>query len=143
MFISTVRIMYCRTYTTPAFYYASKSIVGGRYIFTFTAPVMVYVEYQCTGIDEFQTSVESPFVFIVLDRDCVSRLRRKSCVDCVFDTGWTLPTGYMDVAFKVLEGTPVSHPPDDIGVIFKFFYAPLNYFRVVARKYSKLAWVHR
>jgi hypothetical protein len=49
----------------------------------------------------------------------------------------------MDIALEVLEGLAVSHPAYDIGVIFKFFYAPLYNFGVVARKYSKLAWVHR
>jgi hypothetical protein len=83
--------MHCRTHTSPTIYYAFISIVGGKYIFTFAAPVMVYVKYESTGVDKFEAVLDAPLVFVVLDRNNVSRLRRKSVVDCVFDTGWTLP----------------------------------------------------
>src|SRR6056300_1619057 len=49
----------------------------------------------------------------------------------------------MDVTFEVLEGTPVSHPAYDVGVIFKFYYAPFYYIRVVTSKNSKLPRMHR
>jgi hypothetical protein len=83
--------MYCRTHTTPRIYYASKSIVGGQYILTFAAPVMVYVEHQCTCVDKLETVFDAPLVFVVFDRNAISRLRRKSVVDGMFNTGWTLP----------------------------------------------------
>jgi hypothetical protein len=48
----------------------------------------------------------------------------------------------MDIAFEVLEGPAVPKVPDDIGVIFKFFYAPINNIWAVTSKHSKLTRVH-
>ena len=64
---------------------------------------MVYVKYESTGVDKFKTCVDAPFVFVILDRNRVSRFWRKSLVDNVLDTGWTFTTGYVDIALEVLE----------------------------------------
>jgi hypothetical protein len=82
--------VYRRTHTAPAIYHTSKSIVGGLYVFTFAAPVMVYVKNECAGVNKFEAVLDAPFVLVVLDRNRVSRFWRKSFVNCVFDTGWTL-----------------------------------------------------
>jgi hypothetical protein len=114
--------VYCRTHTTPAIYYASKSIVGGLYVFTFAAPVMVYVKNECAGVNKFETVFESPFVFVVLDRNRVSCFWGKPVVNCVFDTGWTLTTGDVYVTLEVLERLAIAHPSDAINMIFKLLY---------------------
>ena len=103
---------------------------------------MVYVKNECAVVDKFEAVFESPFVFVVFDCDGVSCFRRES-FKCVDNALWTFSTRYVDIALEVLELFSVTHIADDIGVIFKFFYAPVNYFFVVACKYSKLAWVHR
>src|SRR6056300_320175 len=131
-----------RTHTTPRIHYASKSIVGGTNVFSFTAPVMVYVKNECAVVDKFEAVFESPLVLIVLDCNTVSCLRRES-LEGVFDALWTSSTRYVYVALEVLEGTTVSHPAQDIGVIFKFFYAPIYYIVVIACKDSKLTRMHR
>jgi hypothetical protein len=46
--------MHCRPHTTPAINYALKSIVGGLYVFSFTAPVMVYVEDKGEVVCKFK-----------------------------------------------------------------------------------------
>jgi hypothetical protein len=48
----------------------------------------------------------------------------------------------VDIAFEILEGTPISEIPDDIGVIFKFFYAPVNNIWAVTSKHSELTRMH-
>ena len=76
MLISTVRIMYDRTYTTPTLYYASKSIVGWADVFSFTTPVVVYVKDKCEVVGKFEAVFDAPFVFVVFDRNGVSRFWR-------------------------------------------------------------------
>ena len=134
--------MYCRSHTTPAVYYASKSIVGGLYVFTFAAPEMVYVQNECAVVCKFEAVFESPLVFVVFDCDSVSCFRRES-FKCVDDALWTFSTRYVYIALEVLELLSVTHIADDIGVIFKFFYAPIYYIVVITSKHSKLTRMHR
>jgi hypothetical protein len=48
----------------------------------------------------------------------------------------------MDIAFEILELFTVPKVPDDIGVIFKFFYAPVNNIWAVTSKHSELTRMH-
>src|SRR6056300_438101 len=131
-----------RTNTTPTIYYATKSIVGGLNVFSTIDPVVVYVKHECDMVGKFEAGVDAPRHFVVFNSKCVSCFWRQSWKD-VDDTGWTLSTGDVDVTLEVLPIFAITHPPNDVDMIFKLLYTSIYYIRVIRCQHSKLTGMHR
>ena len=120
-----------------------KSIVVGTYIFTCLGQ-RVYVKHQW---DVFVTPnlLGYPRVFVVFDRNCVSRLHEDNLQNDVDDTTWTFGTDMGTMDLKILEVLRArAHPSEghQHGV-FKLLYTSLYNVWIVRCKNSKLTRMHR
>ena len=103
---------------------------------------MVDVQHHRRKVGKLEAVVDAVGLFLVLEGDAITRLGRESRPDRA-DAFAAQATGYVHVAFEVLELPTEAHHADHVGVIFELGQAVLDDLRLVRAEHAILTRVQR